>query len=129
MADQERHDGSDLSEILRASREFVVKDSGQRQQFSTGMKRDTTEGKARFDLVFDGPLLQRLAEHLTKGAVKYEPRNWMKAATDEEYDRFRQSACRHFIQYMRGDIDEDHFAAVVFNLNGMEYVRDRQRGR
>jgi hypothetical protein len=129
MADQEHHDGSDLSEILRASREFVVKDSGQRQQFSTGMKRDTTEGKARFDLVFDGPLLQRLAEHLTKGAVKYEPRNWMKAATDEEYDRFRQSACRHFIQYMRGDTDEDHFAAVVFNLNGMEYVRDRQRGR
>jgi len=114
---------------MAADNEFVVKDSGARQQFSTGMKRDTTEGKARFDLVFDGPLLQRLAEHLTKGAVKYEPRNWMKAATDEEYDRFRQSACRHFIQYMRGDTDEDHFAAVVFNLNGMEYVRDRQRGR
>ena len=102
--------------------EFVVKDSGARQEFASGMKRDTTEGKVDYTLVFDGPLFERLAQHLTKGAVKYEKRNWMKAASLDEADRFKQSAVRHFIQWFRGDRDEDHFSAAVFNMNGYEYV-------
>jgi hypothetical protein len=27
------------------------------------------------------------------------------------------------VQYLRGDVDEDHASAVVFNLNGAEYLR------
>lgn len=49
----------------------------------------------------------------------------MKAAGLEEMERFRESAARHFFQWMRGDTDEDHAAAVVFNLNGYEYVKDK----
>jgi hypothetical protein len=120
-----KRDGG-IREVTVAS--YTVKDSGERQQFESGMQRDTTTSKVRYDLVFDGPLIERLARHLTLGAKKYEARNWMKASGAEELERFRESASRHFIQYMRGDVDEDHFAAVVFNLNGAEYVRAKMSG-
>lgn len=102
----------------------MIKDSGKRQQLP-GMVRDTADDKIDYSLVLDGPLFERLARHLTEGAKKYSKRNWMGAKSQEEYDRFRESLLRHFVQYLRGDTDEDHFAAVAFNLNGMEYVRIR----
>jgi hypothetical protein len=105
---------------------FAVKDSGARQQFASGMQRDVTEGKTDYSLVLDGPMFERWAAHLTKGAVKYEKRNWMKADGSEEYVRFKESAFRHFLQWYRGDTDEDHAAAVFFNVNGAEYVKAKQ---
>lgn len=104
---------------------FEVKDSGDRQEFESGMKRDTQDNKVLYSLIFDGPMLERYAEHLTKGAKKYDARNWMKAQSEEELQRFRESAIRHFIQWLRGDRDEDHAAAVWFNVNGAEYVRTK----
>lgn len=101
---------------------FQVKDSGKRIEFDSGMVRDVTEGKTRYDLVLDGPMFERWAKHLSLGAEKYDARNWMKAAGQAERDRFRESAVRHFIQWYRGDTDEDHAAAVFFNINGAEYV-------
>lgn len=38
------------------TKNFETKDSGVREQFASGMVRDTQEGKPRFDLIFDGPL-------------------------------------------------------------------------
>lgn len=103
---------------------YKTKDSGARENFSTGMVRDTQKNKARFDLVWK-PLLWRWAELMARGAEKYGANNWMKAATQEELDRFRASAERHLQQYLRGDKDEDHAAAVLFNLAGAEYVETR----
>lgn len=103
---------------------FKVKDSGKRMEFESGMVRDVTEGKIRFDLAYDGPMFERWAKHLTLGAQKYDARNWMQAAGKAERERFRESAFRHFIQWYRGDTDEDHAAAVFFNINGAEYVGD-----
>jgi hypothetical protein len=91
------------------------------------MTRTPDEGKINYALAFDGPLIERLAKHLTAAAPKHGKRNWMNANSEEDYERFRESAIRHFIQYLNGEDDEDHFAATVFNLNGMEYVRDRIR--
>lgn len=104
---------------------FQVKDSGRRQEFSTGMVRDVNDDKILWHLVADGPMLKRYAIHLTNGAKKYSPRNWMLASTTEEYERFRESAYRHFMQWHAGDRDEDHAAAVYFNINGAEHVRDK----
>ena len=104
---------------------FRVNDGGGRQEYASGMVREPITGKIQYDLVFDGPLIERLAIHLTKGAEKYEPHNWMKANSAEEMERFKQSASRHFIQWMRGDTDEDHFSAVTFNMNGYEFVKDK----
>lgn len=104
---------------------FVVKDSGKRMDYDSGMRRDVQDGKVDYSLIFDGPLMDRLADHLTKGAKKYGRRNWQLANSNEELERFIQSAARHFRQWMRGDMDEDHMAAVVFNLNAAEYVKEK----
>ncbi len=103
---------------------FDMKDSGIRQEFESGMVRDVTAGKIDWSLVANGPMLRRWAELLTNGAVVkgYGKRNWMKAAGEDEYERFRESAFRHFMEWYLGERDEDHGAAVFFNINGAEYV-------
>lgn len=103
---------------------FETKDSGERQQFVTGMVRDTQKGKARFDLCYK-PLLWRWAELMARGAEKYGDNNWMKAATEEELQRFKASAERHLQQFLRGDVDEDHAAAVLFNIGGILHVQEQ----
>ena len=114
--------------------DFVVKDSGERREFASGMVRDTATGKTEFHRVMEGPMLERWAAHLTKGAVKYPDltdghANWTLAAGQEELNRFKSSAMRHFIQWMWGETDEDHAAAVMFNINGAEYVKGKINGR
>ena len=100
---------------------FETKDSGQRQEFSSGMRRDIQTNKPRYDLCY-WPMIQRWAELMARGAVKYGERNWEKAATQEELDRFKASALRHCIQDYLGCKDEDHKAAVMFNLSGAAMV-------
>lgn len=103
---------------------FSLKDSGKRMEFSTGMVRDSGEKILRPDLLWV-PGLVRLAELYGKGAVKYAERNWEKAETEIERLRFRASAFRHFIQWFRGDRDEDHGSAVIFNIWGAEMVKGK----
>jgi hypothetical protein len=112
------------------TQEFEVKDSGRREQFDSGMVRDTTEGKINFLLIRPGPMFKRWAEHLSKAAAKYdntrkpgEPRNWQLAEGLAEYERFQESAARHFELWLEGKDDEDHAAGVFFNINGAEYVK------
>ncbi len=104
---------------------FVVKDSGARQDYASGMRRDIEDDKPDFTLALDGPMFVRYAVHLTKGAKKYGKRNWQLANSEEEMERFKRSALRHMLQWLNGDIDEDHAAAVMFNINAAEYVKDR----
>lgn len=109
-------------------KEFIIRDSGERKQFASGMVRDVTTGKLQWHRIFDGPMAERWAAHLTKGATKYPDvkpgtANWTLAAGDEELQRFKESALRHFMQWYRGETDEDHAAAVYFNVNGAEYVK------
>jgi hypothetical protein len=105
---------------------FGLKDSGVREQYQSGMVRDTTTNKTKWALVYDGPMLARWAEHLTKGAKKYSDRNWMLACSEAEYTRARDSAARHFAQWMANKLDEDHAAAVFFNINLAEYILEKR---
>lgn len=102
-----------------------MNDTGERTTFPSGMERDTASDKVRWDLVWDGPMLPRYAELLTEGAKKYAPRNWMLANSPAELERARISLCRHFAKYILDWSDEDHAAAVIFNLNLVEYIKDR----
>jgi hypothetical protein len=109
---------------MKSLSNFTVKDSGEREAFKSGMVRDTTIGKVLWHLVASGPMLRRWAAHLTKGAIKYEPDNWLKASGEAELKRFKESAFRHFMQwYYELDDVEDHAAATIFNINGVEYVK------
>ena len=52
-------------------------DSGKRRDFPTGSRRDSREGKGRYDLI--SPIaLRRLALVCERGAAKYGDRNWEK---------------------------------------------------
>jgi hypothetical protein len=103
---------------------FETKDSGKREEFSTGMVRDIQDDKPRYDLI-DRAFLKRWAELMARGAKKYGENNWKKAATPEELSRFRASAVRHMFQYLDGDRTEDHVVAVAFNLAGAEMVEEK----
>jgi len=109
--------------------QFMVKDSGRRQHYQSGMVRDAADNKIDYSLVLDGPMFLRWAEHLTKGAKKYTKRNWLLASGKDEYERFRESAVRHFVQWYYGLTDEDHAAAVFFNINAAEYLRGNIDGK
>ena len=87
----------------------------------SGFEREDKSEKLNYNLV---PLWfwTRLAKLYTEGARTHGARNWEKASTFQDLQSFRESAFRHFIQYMNGDTNEDHMAAVVFNLVGMEHV-------
>lgn len=108
---------------------FETKDSGKREEYSTGMRRDVQEDKPRFDLLvpecipYEETLLYRWAMLMTRGAKKYGERNWEKAATTIEQVRFKASAARHFFAWLSGKEDEDHGTAVAFNIQGYETVK------
>ena len=112
---------------------FETKDSGDRVEYDSGMVRDTNGGKPRFDLMipkdvpFEDLYLTRVARLYERGAQKYEPRNWEKANSQEELDRALESAFRHFMQWYAGETDEDHAAAVFFNINEAETIRVKLR--
>lgn len=107
-------------------KKFVTKDSGKREEFSSGMVRDTQDDKPRYDLV-DRAFLKRWAELMARGAKKYGEENWRKAEGEAELGRFRASATRHLFQWLDGDRSEDHAAAVAFNLAGAEMVSEKMK--
>jgi hypothetical protein len=111
---------------MTIGQQFQVKDSGARTEFAGGMVRDTNEGKPRFDLLlaagvpYGQQFLTRCAEHMAKGGVKYDDRNWEKGYGVELLERYKESALRHLLAWVCGEVDEDHAAAVVFNLLAYE---------
>jgi hypothetical protein len=105
-------------------KKYETKDSGKREEYSSGFKRDLQEDKPRYDLIYL-PMLKRFAELLSRGAKKYGDRNWQLANSAEEGYRFKASAFRHFIQWMNNEDDEDHASAVWFNIMAYEYMKDK----
>lgn len=115
--------------VPQEDRKWVTKDSGERAAYDSGMVRDTEAGKARFDLLvplgvpYEEQFLTRFADLLGRGAEKYSARNWEKANSQAELDRYKSSAFRHFMQWITGEVDEDHAAAVMFNLMCYEMTK------
>lgn len=106
---------------------YITKDSGRREEFTSGMVRDTQDDKPRYDLI-DRVMLRRWAELMGRGAKKYGDNNWRKATGEAELRRFEASAFRHLMQYLDGDTSEDHASAVFFNLSGAEMVKEKMKG-
>ena len=89
-----------------------MKDSGKRQEFSTGAVRDTQDGKGRYDLL-PTRALREVAKHFEAGADKYSARNWEKGIP---LSRYLDSALRHTFALLEGQADENHAAAAAWNL-------------
>lgn len=110
-----------------------MKDSGKRRSFDqTGAVRDFGKGKGRFDLL---PVesLMRVARWYEKGHDKYCKNNEGQETMDISIENWKKgipissmidSAIRHLLKALRGDNDEDHLSAAVWNaLGAMETER------
>jgi len=112
-------------------KEFKTKGGGKKIKYNSGMDRETQINKPRFDLIipknqkYENTLFYRWAMLMERGARKYSERNWEKANSLEELERVKSSLWRHFMQAMTGEIDEDHFSAICFNLNMIVYLMDK----
>ena len=98
----------------------VIKDSGHRRVFETGAQRDRSTDKPRPGLI--SPIfLWRLGNHLGKGALKYNYRNWEIGIPLSEYI---ESAFRHLIAIMESKTDEDHESACAFNIMAFMHTKE-----
>lgn len=102
--------------------EFVTKDSGERQEFETGMVRDTQTGKPRYDLV-PVEAVERVAMLYMRGAEKYVENNWKKG---QPYSRTYASLLRHIYAWRKGDTEEDHLAAVIWNAMSLMWYEQNK---
>ena len=82
------------------------------RQFSSGAQRDKCDGKLRMSLI---PQLElnRIMKRYLDGAEKYGHNNWKKGMPLSVYF---DSAQRHLQAWWQNDQDEDHAAAVVWNI-------------
>jgi len=99
---------------------FKLKDSGKREQHSSGAVRDIREGKGRHDLmsIF---ALKRYADIMERGAKKYDDRNWEKGMP---MSRYVDSAIRHILQAMQGLTDEDHWGHAFWNIGAIMHQQE-----
>jgi hypothetical protein len=88
---------------------------------ASGMVRSDDDGKPDYTLL-DLGMLERWAWHMTRNVRSKGRDNWRRAHTEEDLRRFRASLARHVVAYLRGDDDEDHAAAIFFNIAGAEHV-------
>lgn len=58
-------------------------------------------------------MLLEVSKHFEEGALKYGDNNWQKGIP---VDCYMDSAIRHYLKYLRGDTDEPHDRAFVWNL-------------
>lgn len=100
--------------------QFIIKDSGNRQDFASGSVRDTQKGKPRPALI-PGTSMVKLAMHYGNGADKYGPSNWRKG---QPIMRTLESVERHILAFKCGRIDEEHLIAGIWNLIDIDWTLD-----
>lgn len=62
-----------------------------------------------------------VAKHYEDGAKKYAPRNWQKGIPMSCYV---DSGVRHYLKFMRGDKDEPHDRAFLWNMLGLLWTHE-----
>lgn len=68
--------------------------------------------------------MQRDAQHMENGAVKYGDRNWEKG---QPLSRYLDSAMRHIQKYLMGHREEDHMAAARWNIGALMHTEEMIR--
>ena len=105
-----------------ACRRLFEQSSNGHVTLPSGMVRSDDQGKPDYTLL-DLAMLERWARHMTDQVPSKGRDNWRLAHTEEDRQRFLASLWRHVVAFTRGDTDEDHAAAILFNVTGAEHVR------
>lgn len=90
----------------------MIKDSGERTEFSTGAVRDMKRGVGRMDLLPWYGIME-VSKHCEEGAEKYGEHNVDKGIL---LHSLCDSAARHLAKFIAGEMDEDHLRAAAWNL-------------
>lgn len=91
---------------------YELKDSGKRQEFETGAKRDIQDGKGRYDLLPPAAIFA-VARVFEEGCKKYGERNFEQGIP---LCRYIDSALRHIFNHLEGRRDEKHIVQACWNL-------------
>ena len=102
---------------------YIVSDSGERTTYTTGAVRDYRADKPRYDLIPPHAML-RVAMQYARGAQKYGESNWLLGIPTQD---MLASAMRHLEAWRRGEPEEDHLAAVIWNLLAIMQYEEEQR--
>ena len=105
-----------------------LEDDGTRAQLggTEALREERNPLKGRYDLIPPASI-KRLAVHFALGAKKYSERNWEQGLP---LSTFSDSASRHLAQFQAGENDEDHLAAVLWNVVClMETARRIEEGK
>lgn len=89
----------------------VLRCLGKFQQ--SGDTSDLIDSLSRFDAFEPYTMMLEVAKHFEDGAKKYGDNNWQKGIPTHCYI---DSAVRHYLKYLRGDKDEPHDRAFVWNI-------------
>lgn len=90
---------------------------------NTGDTRFITEAIKRFSLVRYPNIftaILEVAKHYEDGCNKYGERNWQKGIPLHCYI---DSGVRHYLKWLRGDIDEAHDRAFIWNMLGAMWTQ------
>ena len=77
--------------------------------YSCSLLGDCPDTKCRYI----NTIFLEVAKHFEEGAKKYGEHNWQKGIPVKYYI---DSAVRHYLKYLRGDTDEPHDRAFVWNI-------------
>lgn len=90
----------------------MIKDSGERTEFSTGAVRGMKRGVGRMDLLPWYGIME-VSKHCEEGAEKFGEHNVDKGIP---LHSLCDSAARHLAKFIAGEMDEDHLRAAAWNL-------------
>lgn len=89
----------------------MVSGQGKMEQTEFGAKRESNQGRGRFDLL-PYEAIEALAKWYEEGAKKYAERNWEQGISVKDCIN---RMIRHALKAGNGWTDEDHLAAVMWN--------------
>lgn len=120
-------------EVIIPQGEEPVKDEQPRAKFDGGGVRDGSPKTERFELTwtlddpYEDQMLTRYAAWMARGAEKYADRNWESFKGEDALEHAKGSLLRHVFKFLAGMEDEDHAAAVWFNVHAIDRVRRRMK--
>lgn len=107
--------------IMTEDDDIVIQDD--KRIFSTGATKNISKGKGRFDLI-PCEALVALARRFEFGVENGHEENGYRKGIPNNV--LFDSAMRHLVQAMNGEQDEDHLAAVMWNVSVLIYNREQE---